>query len=95
MVVDNFRVVEAVDLAYKTNTPLVIDANTVLPPATACQRFKPIVGRRPHCVKRRCSVKLLKFADSNVGNVCEPLYADAREKLRRILTLKGLNHNVI
>ena len=95
MVIDNFHVVEAVDLAYKTNAPLVIDANTVLPPATTGQRFKPVPGRCPHCVKRRCSVKLLKFADSNVGNVCEPLYADAREKLRRILTLKGLNHKFI
>ena len=45
MIINNLNFVYAVISPFKTDSPLIIDANAVLPFACPLQRFKPIRGR--------------------------------------------------
>jgi hypothetical protein len=95
VVIDDFNVVGTIGFPHKTDAPLIIDANAVLAAPIPGQCFKSVTRRCPHCVQRRSGVELLKLADRNTRDVGESLYALAREQLRRVLALKGLDHEAI
>jgi len=47
VIVDNFYLVRVAISPHKTDSPLVIHADAVLPGAVSVQSMKPIAGRRP------------------------------------------------
>jgi hypothetical protein len=52
MIVHDLDVVRVGILPPKTDSPLIVDANAVLPGAIAFQLFQTIAGRAPQVVKR-------------------------------------------
>ena len=59
VVIDDFNVVDTIGFPYKTDAPLIIDANAVLAAPITGQCFQSITRRRPHCIQSHSSIKLL------------------------------------
>jgi hypothetical protein len=79
VVIDDFNVVRAVGFPHKTHTPLVIDADAVLPAPITGKRFEPIARRRSHSVECCCAIELLQFTCSDTRNIGKSLDTLARK----------------
>lgn len=61
MVVDDLDLPRLAIAPSEADTPLFVDANTVLSSAIAPQRLEPVAGRRPQIVKPACGLKYQEF----------------------------------
>jgi hypothetical protein len=61
MIVDDFDLVGVAAAPTKTNSPLVVDADTVLTGSVAVQQFEAIAGRNPQFVERNRRVQYQQF----------------------------------
>ena len=62
MVIHNFDIVGVAALPSKAYSPLIIDADAVLPLSVVFQRFKLIAGRLPQILKGSSAMQVEKFA---------------------------------
>jgi hypothetical protein len=69
MIVDDLDVVNVVTLPYKTNAPLIVNANTMLTFAVAFQRFQSVAWGDPQVLQRSgaMEVQQLSARDSLKG----------------------------
>jgi len=51
MVVDNLDVIDITLGPDKTNSPLIVDSNTVLPPSIPSQDFQAVSRRNPEIIE--------------------------------------------
>jgi hypothetical protein len=79
----------------KTYSPLIVDANAVLPFAITLQCFQPICGRRLQKLQRYRAIQHLKFALSNTLEVGKSSYAIAFIEGLSVSAFEGIDHAVI
>jgi hypothetical protein len=72
VIIDNLDLVGVPVLPNKTNTPLVVDANTVLPLPATVQRFQPVPGRRCHVSQFRGTIQLPKLPPGDLLDRLKP-----------------------
>lgn len=92
MIINNFHVVSVAILPNKTDAPLLIDANRMLPFAIPVQRFQLISGRGCQNRERRCGMKLQQLPESNSFKGAEAFRAVVVEKLLGVLGAEALDH---
>ena len=69
MVVNDLDSIGAGCRPYKTDSPLVIDANAVLPNTIMPQRLKPIGWRNPKIIQRLRLIQHEQFSQCNLLNI--------------------------
>src|SRR6218665_4070236 len=79
-------------MPYETDAPLVIDADTVLPPAVALQRFEPVPGGNPQTGQLSSGMQLQELSPCHTFNVLEPGHTLAAEKRLGIGTTERVEH---
>jgi len=72
VVINDLNIFGALCRPDKTHTPLLIDANTVLPAAVARQLFKMVAGRRLKELQGHCCSQLSQLALSDFLDVGKP-----------------------
>ena len=70
MVVDNFNICWPLIGPAKTNSELVIDANTPLAFSVAAKRLKTITRRHTHVIQALREIELNKLAQSGALDTC-------------------------
>jgi len=79
VVVHDFDLVGAIVLPNKTDAPLVVDPDPVLPPAVALERFELVPERDPQTGQIAGSMQLQELAPRHALNVPEPGHGLAAE----------------
>lgn len=92
MIVDDFHIVTMALTPYKTDSPLIIDPNRVLPFPIASQCFQLISRRRGQNTQLRRSVKLEQFPQGDPLDGTEPPAEAIVKELLSFLRAKALNH---
>ena len=92
MIVDDFHIVTMALAPDKTDSPLIIDPNRVLPFPIASQCFQLISRRRSQDAQLRRSVKLEQFPQGDPLNGTEPPAVVIVKELLSFLRAKILNH---
>jgi hypothetical protein len=95
MVIDDLDFMCVATPPRKADTPLIVDANTVLPFAVTPQGLKVIAWRRCQIAQFRCAVELTQFASGHKLNRAKPLLGLAVVKALRLLAAKRLDHRAI
>jgi hypothetical protein len=93
MVIHDLHVIGVTLQPDKTNTPLIINANTVLAIAVTLQRFQSVPGQRRECSHIWGSVQHIKFPQRLPLDGLEPAHRFSKEKLLCIRASKGTDHN--
>lgn len=95
MVVDDFNLFCMVVRPDKTNTPLVINSNTMLPFSGACQRFKPVCRRNSKVIQIYRPVQHAQFFKSRPLNCLRQfLGIDPVKNFLRFPACKRLYHTI-
>src|SRR5262249_6868668 len=93
MVINDLRVIDVALAPFKTNAPLVVDANTVLTFTVTEQFFEVIGWWYAQILQRVCAIQDLQLAPRNALNVLRQLARDlAPKQLCGFLVLKALDH---
>lgn len=92
MIVDDFHMVAMAVTPDKTDSPLIIDPNRVLPFPVASQCFQLISRRRSQNAQLSHGVKLEQFPQSDPLDGTKPSAMMIVEKLLSFLGAKALNH---
>jgi hypothetical protein len=92
MIVDDFHIVAMALTPDKTDSPLIIDSNRVLPFPIASQCFQLISRRRSQNAQLRRSVKLEQFPQGDPLDGAEPPTVVIVKEVLSFLRAKALNH---
>jgi hypothetical protein len=92
MVINNFNLLGMAIGPNKANTPLVVDADAVLPSSVATQSFQPVAGRYTQKVKTRRGMYLLQFPNSHGCNVRKPCHPSPVKQQFGVRVAEALNH---
>jgi hypothetical protein len=92
VVINNFNMTSVALSPHKAHTPLVIDANAVLPLATTGQSLKPVVGWYAQIIKPGGAIDHLELALGHRPDIGKPGHSLTGKHGQRICTLKRLNH---
>jgi hypothetical protein len=92
MIVDDLYVVSVSLSPHKTNAPLVIDTDAVLPFAVSCQCMKPIAARDTQIHQTFGRVQHQQFPSRRLSNIHEPWDIFVIEKPPGVGAFEGLNH---
>ena len=92
MIIENFDISSAASLPAETQSPLVVDSNTVLPSAIALQRFELIAWRRLQVAEHASPVQVEQLPPGDSLDEPEPPDADVVEESFDILVAEGANH---
>ncbi len=92
MIVDDFHIVAMALTPDKTDSPLIIDPNRVLPFPIASQCFQLISRRRSQDAQLRRSVNLEQFPQGDPLDGTEPPAVVIIKELLSFLRAKALNH---
>ncbi len=92
MVINNFDVFCKSIRPAKADSPLIIDANTVLTGTIALKRFKVIVGWNSQLLKAISDFELPQFPPGNLGNIDILFYIQAFRKRLGVFAFKGSDH---
>jgi hypothetical protein len=76
----------------ETNTPLVVDADAVLPFALAPQSLQPIARRRSQIAQLRSAIQLPQFAPRHMLDRSKLSARTSLVKLFRLVAFEGLDH---
>jgi len=74
MIINNLNIFSESIRPAKADSPLIIDANTVLTGTIAPERLKVIAGRDSQILKTICDFELPEFSSGNLGNIYKSLY---------------------
>jgi hypothetical protein len=95
MIIGDFNLQGAVFVPLETDTPLIVDANAVLPLPVTAQRFKPVCGRDAEIINRGGMVQHDKFSFRNPLDILRQFFRKtAMKDFFRLLALKRFDHNM-
>ena len=92
MVIHNLNVICVPVTPMKADSPLIVDANAVLPLSVSMQRFKAVSGRPSQVPQLGSYIQLAKLSLSDALDAAKPFHRLSRVKLFRFLRPEGLNH---
>jgi hypothetical protein len=93
MVINDLHVIDVTLTPFKTNAPLVIDANTVLALTVAGQFFEVVGWWYTQILQCVCAIKELKLPPRTTLNVLRQLARElAPKQLCGFFVLKALDH---
>jgi hypothetical protein len=92
MIIHNLNLIHTILAPGKADTPLVVDADAMQPPAASFQGFEPIAGWNPQASQIGCRMQLQQFTPRYPFNVPEPRHRQAIKKRLGIQTGKRVNH---
>src|SRR5271163_649349 len=92
VIIRDLHVVSVSVAPHETNTPLVVDADTVLPRAVTLQRMKSVTRRNSQIHQTFGRMQHQKLAPRRLPNVHELTNTLIVEKPFGVGALKGLNH---
>ena len=92
VVVHNFNVVGTFALPHKTDSPLVIDAEAVLPTAVALERLKLVARWNFEAGQFGRRMQLQELAPCYTLNVLEPRHNLATKERLCLGTVERVNH---
>jgi hypothetical protein len=92
MIVHDLHVVSVPIFPHKTNAPLIIDADAVLPFAVSLQRVKPVAPRHTQIHQAFGCVQHQQFSSRWLPNIHEPWDILVIEKPPRVGAFEGLYH---
>jgi hypothetical protein len=93
VIIHNLDFVRIAVLPDKADSPLIVDANTVLTLTVAVERFQPIAGGRREVAEFRSSIQLPQFPLSDPLEGPKPINALPAVELRSFLRAKGTDHS--
>ncbi len=93
MIIDNLYLVDVTFLPTETDTPLVVDANAVLPLAIGLQCLQVITGRNPQIPEHSGTMEEEQLTPRRTFNGPEPGDRNVVEEVLGILAPEGLNHS--
>jgi hypothetical protein len=79
-------------LPHEANTPLVVNADTVLPFAIAFQGVEPVASRHLQIRQSFGRVQHQQFSARRLSNIREPSDIFVIEQFLRVDAFEGLNH---
>jgi hypothetical protein len=93
MIIDNFNFMRTIRLPAEAHPSLVIDPDTVLPPASALQCLQPIAGRHAQFIQFYGRIQHLEFPLHDRQQVAgETPGPKALKNFPCFVTPKTLNH---
>ena len=92
MIVNDLNILRTRFCPDKTDSPLVVDANTVLPLSIARKCLEPVTRRCAQEVQRCCGMQLSKFSFSYGSECTKPSRVCAFKQGLRILAVEGQDH---
>ncbi|OGA69395.1 MAG: hypothetical protein A3F77_13480 [Betaproteobacteria bacterium RIFCSPLOWO2_12_FULL_67_28] len=92
MVVHDLDALGATSCPAKTDSKLVIDADTPLPVAIASELFQPVMRRHTQIVDSADQVQLLKLSARHSLDIPEPGHSPTIEQGLGIHAAKAQNH---
>ena len=92
VVINNFNLLDAALRPFKTNTPLIIDANAMLTFPVFLQCFEFVLWRNSQVIQITSPVEHGEFAQSYCFNIDPTLDPSALEQLLCITALKADDH---
>jgi hypothetical protein len=92
MIVDNLHVVSVAFSPHKTDTPLVVDTDAMLPFAVSFQWMKSIAPRHAQIHQTFGSVQHQQFSSRRLSNIHKLWDILVVEKSSRVGTIKRLDH---
>jgi hypothetical protein len=95
VVIHDFNLVSAVVVPHKTNAPLVIDANAVLPFSVVLQRLKVIARRNSQTDQFRDCLQQQQLAPRHPFDVSEPRHKLASEQGLGVGANERMDHGII
>ena len=93
MVIDDLDIKYVAILELETDTPLVVNPDTVLPLAITTQGFQPVARRCSQEVQRGGGIQLRQLAFGHLLNCAEAAWIAAFEQRPGFLAGKRLDHN--
>ena len=94
MVIDDFHIIGVAVSPCKANTPLIVDANTVLAFPVAFKSPQTIAWRRRQVSKFRRDIKLTELALRDALEGSKSLDAPPIMEMLRLFRSKGLKHTM-
>jgi hypothetical protein len=95
VVVDYFHVVRMAASPAKTDSPLVVDTNAVLPAARPAQFFQPIGRRNPKISERTSRIEDQQLSQRDSLDAGKPLGVPPLEDFLSFLATEPLDHGLI
>jgi hypothetical protein len=93
MVIKHFNAVSASGIEHKTDTPLIVYPDAVLPTALfSFQHLKPVSGWNTKKIERGCRVQLLQFTHGNRFNIAESGDTAPLKKSLGVSAFEGFYH---
>ncbi len=92
MIIDNLYVGGVAFCPTKTDAPLVVDANAVLPLTITLQRLQAIAGRNSQIIEYSGAMEIEQFAPRRTFNSAELGDRNVVEEVLGVLAPEGLNH---
>ena len=90
MVVNYLHILGALRTPDKANSPLIVDADAVLPLSISFQSFQLIAWRRAQVIKNRGPIKLLQLSKRRALNIDPATHTSALEESLCVLALEAL-----
>ncbi len=94
MIINNLHVVDVTFYPTETNTPLVVDADAVLPLTIALQRLQVIAWRNPQIVEHSGAMEVEQLAPRRTFDGTEPWDRNVIEEFLGVLAPEGLDHSM-
>jgi len=95
MIIYDLNIVSIAIAPHKADTPLIVDANTVLPVSVAFERFQSITRKRRQVAQFRGYIQLSKFSLRHPLEPSKPLDMLPCMELFCLLRPEGLDHDRI
>jgi hypothetical protein len=93
VIVDDLDTLRSAFSPGKTDSPLIVDSDTVLPLPVADQSLKPISGNRPDVFQFLGVVEHSQFPPCSLCDVAELPAAPAMKQLLGFLAAEGADHS--
>jgi hypothetical protein len=93
MVIDDLDIVGARSTPAEADTPLVVDADAVLPCTATRQRFQPVAGRSAQVVKASGNLELPQLPACDAGDSLESPNTFAKSEGSRVVASKRTDHD--
>jgi len=90
MVINYLNILGALRSPHKANSPLIVDADAVLPLPTSLQSFESIAWWNAQIIKNLRPVKLFQLSKRRTLDIDPEAYASALEKGLGVLALETL-----
>jgi len=93
VVIDDLDITRTIVGPDKTQSPLRVDTDAVLPASVAAKRFEPISGRAAQELQGLCSIQHLQLALGQRLERTELSRASSRKQRVCVAASEGLNHS--